>query len=101
MIVLGGGNTAMGFRCRKFQRLGGADVKVTCAAALRMMKASPWEKEDAMHEGIPIINYHVPKSFVHENGWHGMTFEIVRRAGRRERAPFTGADRRAGCVLPA
>ncbi|MBX3265448.1 MAG: 4Fe-4S dicluster domain-containing protein [Acidobacteria bacterium] len=28
------------------------------------MKASPWEKEDAMHEDIPIIDNHVPKSFV-------------------------------------
>ena len=27
------------------------------------MKASPWEKEDAMHEGIPIHNYLVPKAF--------------------------------------
>jgi len=32
------------------------------------MKASPWEKEDAMHEGIPILNFMVPKSFVHDNG---------------------------------
>ena len=30
------------------------------------MKASPWEKKDAMHEGIPIIDNHVPKSFVIE-----------------------------------
>ncbi|MBX3297500.1 MAG: 4Fe-4S dicluster domain-containing protein [Acidobacteria bacterium] len=30
------------------------------------MKASPWEKEDAMHEDIPIIDNHVPKSFVVE-----------------------------------
>ena len=32
------------------------------------MKASPWEKEDAMSEGIPIINNRPPKEFVHENG---------------------------------
>ena len=31
------------------------------------MKASPWEKEDAQHEDIPIIDNHVPKSFVVEN----------------------------------
>ena len=30
------------------------------------MKASPWEKEDAMHEGIPIYNNHVPVDFVLE-----------------------------------
>ena len=29
------------------------------------MKASPWEKEDAQHEGIPILNFLVPKTFVH------------------------------------
>ena len=42
------------------------------------MKASPWEKEDAQHEGIPIIDNHVPKSFIIENGkLVGMTFEKV------------------------
>jgi ferredoxin len=42
------------------------------------MKASPWEKEDAMHEDIPILDNHVPKSFVVENGQlKGMTFEKV------------------------
>jgi len=42
------------------------------------MKASPWEKEDAMHEGIPILNNHVPKAFVVEDGkLVGMKFEIV------------------------
>ncbi|HSV53636.1 MAG TPA: 4Fe-4S dicluster domain-containing protein, partial [Burkholderiaceae bacterium] len=39
---------------------------------------SPWEKEDAMHEGIPIINFHVPKEFVHADGkLVGMRFEVV------------------------
>jgi formate dehydrogenase beta subunit len=56
------------------------------------MKASPWEKEDAMHEGIPILNYHVPKAFVHENGkLSGMTFERVKAVhdekGRRQLVP--------------
>ena len=61
------------------------------------MKASPWEKEDAMHEGIPIINFHVPKTFVHENGkLTGMTFEIVRAEydakGRRSLVPTGEPD---------
>ena len=31
-----------------------------------------------MHEGIPILNYHVPKAFLHENGkLTGMMFEKV------------------------
>jgi ferredoxin len=43
------------------------------------MKASPWEKEDAMHEGIPILNYMVPKAFTHENGrLTGVIFAKVR-----------------------
>jgi ferredoxin len=43
------------------------------------MKASPWEKEDAAHEDIPIIDNHVPKSFVIENGkLKGMTFDKVK-----------------------
>jgi ferredoxin len=78
VIVLGGGNTAMDC-CRSARRLGGKDVKVIVRSGFEEMKASPWEKEDAMHEGIPFINYHVPKAFVHENGQlKGMVFEIVR-----------------------
>jgi len=43
------------------------------------MKASPWEKEDAMHEGIPILNFLVPKAFKHEGGkLTGMVFEKVK-----------------------
>jgi formate dehydrogenase (NADP+) beta subunit len=94
VIVLGGGNTAMDC-CRSAKRLGGEDVKVIVRSGFEEMKASPWEKEDAMHEGIPIINYHVPKAFVHEGGrLTGMSFEIVRpeydAQGRRQLVP-TGA----------
>jgi NADPH-dependent glutamate synthase beta subunit-like oxidoreductase len=63
VIVLGGGNTAMDC-CRTARRLGGEDVKVIVRSPFDTMKASPWEKEDAMHEDIPIIDNHVPKSFV-------------------------------------
>src|SRR5947199_1528744 len=77
VIVLGGGNTAMDC-CRSSRRLGGEDVKVIVRSGFDEMKASPWEKEDAMHEGIPIINYHVPKAFIHEYGkLTGMLFEKV------------------------
>jgi NADPH-dependent glutamate synthase beta subunit-like oxidoreductase len=65
VIVLGGGNTAMDC-CRTSRRLGGDDVKVIVRSPFETMKASPWEKKDAMHEGIPIIDNHVPKSFVIE-----------------------------------
>jgi len=96
VIVLGGGNTAMDC-CRSARRLGGEDVKVIVRSGFEEMKASPWEKEDAMHEGIPIINYHVPKTFVHENGrLTGMTFEVVRAEydaqGRRRLVPTGEPD---------
>jgi formate dehydrogenase beta subunit len=91
VIVLGGGNTAMDC-CRSSRRLGGEDVKVIVRSGFEEMKASPWEKEDAMHEGIPIINYHVPKAFTHEHGkLTGVSFEIVVAKhddqGRRQLVP--------------
>jgi NADPH-dependent glutamate synthase beta subunit-like oxidoreductase len=77
VIVLGGGNTAMDC-CRTSRRLGGEDVKVIVRSPFGEMKASPWEKEDAMHEDIPILDNHVPKQFVVENGrLTGMFFEKV------------------------
>jgi formate dehydrogenase (NADP+) beta subunit len=77
VIVLGGGNTAMDC-CRTSRRLGGEEVKVVVRSPFSEMRASPWEKEDAMHEDIPILDNHVPVSFVSENGQlKGMTFEKV------------------------
>ena len=88
VIVLGGGNTAMDC-CRTSRRLGGSDVKVIVRSPFETMKASPWEKEDAIHEGIPIIDNHVPKEFVVKKGkLVGMTFDKVEAVyhddGRRE-----------------
>ncbi|MDF3073079.1 MAG: glutamate synthase [Alphaproteobacteria bacterium] len=78
VIVLGGGNTAMDC-CRSSKRLGGEEVTVVVRSGFEEMKASPWEKEDAMHEGIPILNYLVPKQVLHENGkLTGMVFEKVK-----------------------
>ena len=77
VIVLGGGNTAMDC-CRTSRRLGGKEVKVVVRSPFSEMRASPWEIEDALHEDIPIIDCHVPKSFVVENGkLKGMMFEKV------------------------
>jgi ferredoxin len=93
--VLGGGNTAMDC-CRTSRRLGGDDVKVIVRSPFKEMKASPWEKEDAMHEDIPIIDNHVPKTFVIENGkLVGMTFEKVEAVyenGKRKLVPVGGED---------
>ncbi len=78
VIVLGGGNTAMDC-CRTSRRLGGEDVKVIVRSGFEEMKASPWEKEDAMHEDIPILNMLVPKEFTHKNGkLTGVLFEKVK-----------------------
>ncbi|MEM7219121.1 MAG: FAD-dependent oxidoreductase [Pseudomonadota bacterium] len=77
VIVLGGGNTAMDC-CRTAIRLGAESVNVVVRSAYEVMKASEWEREDAMHEGIPIINNRPPKEFVHENGkLKGILFECV------------------------
>ena len=91
VIVLGGGNTAMDC-CRSSRRLGGEDVKVIVRSGFEEMKASPWEKEDAMHEDIPILNFLVPKEFTHENGkLTGVVFEKVKAVrdakGRRDLVP--------------
>ena len=67
VVVLGGGNTAMDC-CRSSRRLGGEEVTVVVRSGFEEMKASPWEKEDATHEGIPILNFLVPVEFTHEGG---------------------------------
>jgi formate dehydrogenase (NADP+) beta subunit len=101
VIVLGGGNTAMDC-CRSSRRLGGEDVKVVVRSGFEEMKASPWEKEDAMHEGIPIFNYMVPKVFTHENGrLTGVLFEKVRAEhdaeGNRKLVPTGEPDEHFAC----
>ncbi len=101
VIVLGGGNTAMDC-CRSSRRLGGEDVKVVVRSGFEEMKASPWEKEDAMHEGIPILNYLVPRAFTHENGrLTGVLFEKVRAEhdvdGRRNLVPTGEPDEHFSC----
>ena len=101
VVVLGGGNTAMDC-CRSARRLGGEQVDVVVRSGFDEMKASPWEKEDAMHEGIPIHNYLVPKEFVHENGrLTGVTFEKVKAeydaSGRRKLVPAGEPDQHFPC----
>jgi NADPH-dependent glutamate synthase beta subunit-like oxidoreductase len=96
VIVLGGGNTAMDC-CRSARRLGGREVTVIVRSGFAEMKASPWEKEDAMHEGIPILDFHVPKAFELRDGvLAGMTFERVATQydaqGRRQLVPTGEPD---------
>ncbi|MBX3522542.1 MAG: FAD-dependent oxidoreductase [Xanthobacteraceae bacterium] len=101
VIVLGGGNTAMDC-CRTSRRLGGEDVKVIVRSGFDEMKASPWEKEDAMHEGIPIFNFLVPKEFTHKDGkLTGVMFEKVvatkDEKGRRQLLPSGEPDQHFEC----
>jgi formate dehydrogenase beta subunit len=101
VIVLGGGNTAMDC-CRTSRRLGGEDVQVVVRSGFAEMKASTWEKEDAMHEGIPIHNFLAPKAFTHEAGrLTGVLFEKmaarVDADGRRSLAPTGEPDVHMDC----
>ena len=96
VIVLGGGNTAMDC-CRTSRRLGGEQVNVVVRSGFEEMKASPWEKDDAMHEGIPIHNFLVPKEFLNAGGkLTGVKFEKVKAEfdakGRRNLVPSGEPD---------
>ncbi len=82
VIVLGGGNTAMDC-CRTARPPRRRRCQSDRAFRLREMKASPWEKEDAIHEDIPILNFMVPKEFTHDNGkLTGVLFEKVKGGPR-------------------
>jgi len=101
VVVLGGGNTAMDC-CRSSRRLGGEDVRVVVRSGFDEMKASSWEKEDAMHEGIPILNYLVPKEFTHRRGrLTGVLFEKVEAQfdadGRRRLVPTGEPEEHMEC----
>jgi formate dehydrogenase beta subunit len=101
VIVLGGGNTAMDC-CRTSRRLGGHEVQVVVRSGFEEMKASPWEKEDAMHEGIPIHNFLAPKAFTHAGGWlTGVVFEKVAarydESGHRSLEPTGEPDVHMAC----
>src|SRR2546423_3745240 len=101
VVVLGGGNTAMDC-CRSSRRLGGEEVTVVVRSGFEEMKASAWEKEDAMHEGIPILNWLVPKEFTHEGGRLTVVlFEKVKAEfdshGRRNLVPTGEPDVHIPC----
>jgi len=77
VVIVGGGNTAMDC-CRTAKRIGGDDVTVTVRSTYETMKASPWEKDDTLAEGIPILANHSPKEFIVKNGkLAAMSFNVV------------------------
>jgi formate dehydrogenase beta subunit len=91
VVVIGGGNTAMDC-CRTALRLGGESVTVTVRSPQADMKASDWEIEDTVREGIPILDNHAPKKFVVEDGrLKAVIFEKMRAEydanGRRKLIP--------------
>ena len=82
VVVIGGGNTAMDC-CRTALRLGAEKVSVTVRSPRKVMKASEWEIKDALYEGIPILDNHAPKEFVHQG--RQARGRRVREDGRRWR----------------
>ncbi len=81
VVVIGGGNTAMDC-CRTALRLGAEKVTVTVRSPRKVMKASDWELKDAIHEGIPVLDNHNPKSFVIKDGkLVGVVFEKMKETG--------------------
>ena len=87
---------------RTARRLGGEDVTVVVRSGFDEMKASPWEKVDATHEGLPILNFLVPKAFTHADGQlTGVTFEkvtpVIDDRGRRTLKPTGAPDQHIEC----
>ena len=77
VVIVGGGNTAMDC-CRTAKRIGGTEVNVTVRSTYETMKASPWEKDDTLGEGIPILANHSPREFITKDGkLVAMTFNVV------------------------
>jgi heterodisulfide reductase subunit A-like polyferredoxin len=55
VLVVGGGNVAMDV-ARTAKRLNPAQVTIVCLENREEMPASPWEVEEAEHEGIPLVH---------------------------------------------
>ena len=66
VVVIGGGNTAMDC-CRTALRLGAKKVTVVAPEGFDEMLASPWEKSDALHEGVEICNHYLPREYLASN----------------------------------
>jgi formate dehydrogenase (NADP+) beta subunit len=102
VIILGGGNTAMDC-CRTARRLGGEQVHVVVRSGYEEMKASPWEKEDALMEDVEIHNFLVPEEFIQEDGkLTAVRFQKVKaeynKEGRRKLVPTGEPDEIIECT---
>lgn len=100
-IVIGGGNTAMDC-CRTALRLGCESVQVVAPERYEEMLASPWEKEDAEHEGIAFKNNLLPQEFVQAAGkLKGVRFQKLKQAydAKKQWAPVPSGE--ADAVIEA
>lgn len=100
VVVIGGGNTAMDC-ARSARRLGGEQVTIAVRSSNAAMRATAWEKEAVLREGIGICDNLVPKQFTHEDGrLTGVVFEPVRSVhenGRRLLVPTGEPPRHIPC----
>jgi len=67
VVVIGGGNVAMDV-ARTARRLGAEDVTAICLECAGEMPAHPWEIEEAVAEGVKIMNSWGPTEIVSKNG---------------------------------
>jgi NADPH-dependent glutamate synthase beta subunit-like oxidoreductase len=67
VLVLGGGNVAMDVALTAL-RLGAKQVQIACLEKWNEMPAFPWERQQAVEEGIPILNSWGLKKILGENG---------------------------------
>jgi heterodisulfide reductase subunit A-like polyferredoxin len=67
VVVIGGGNVAFDV-ARTALRIGAKEVDVVCLESWDEMLCHPWEREEAVEEGIRINNSLGPKRLIGENG---------------------------------
>jgi heterodisulfide reductase subunit A-like polyferredoxin len=79
VVVIGGGNVAMDV-ARTARRQGKPDVTLICLETREEMPASPWEVEEAEHEGIKIVHRWGVKEILAAGGKvAGLTLKAVER----------------------
>ncbi|MFZ5450498.1 MAG: FAD-dependent oxidoreductase [Thermodesulfobacteriota bacterium] len=66
-LVIGGGNVAMDV-ARTAKRQGASQVTIVCLESREEMPASPWEVEEAEHEGIEIVTRWGVKQIIASGG---------------------------------
>ncbi|TES87425.1 MAG: 4Fe-4S ferredoxin, partial [Dehalococcoidia bacterium] len=67
VVVIGGGNVAMDV-ARTARRLGASEVTAVCLESAEEMPAHPWEIEEAVEEGVKVMNSWGPNEIVGKDG---------------------------------